>query len=554
MPADKKSHVGQQLEALRQRFRSKLSAELAELQSRVQRIRAGEFISDDIVSAYQQLHRLSGSAGTFGFPALGERARALEIRLKPLAEAISGQPRDDGLRIRPHEVIDGDFVNGVLGLSDLVAAADQARADETSEAPSQARIQGEEPELVLVDRQLPSRAELAHGLTLHGFRVREAASMAEVAGLRSGSVAAVLVRDTDLPDASGGPLHRAVNAPVVCFGAEDAFLSRYRLAELGVDGFLAEPLDLPLLADYLERLIAEGEEAGRGKVMIVDDDPELLEHYSLVLEQGGFEIYPVNDPSTILSVLSEFRPDIVLMDMQMGRYNGSTLARMLRFDPEWLGLPIVYLSSEEDRNTQLEALSKGGDDFVTKPVSDDFLLRAVSVRCYRARQLDKLASRDGLTGLLKHSLVKAEVQKEHARSRRLGISSVVAMLDLDHFKQVNDRFGHRAGDMVIKGLANLLRHRLRKSDILGRYGGEEFLVVLPDCKPDDARRALQSICDQLAQIVFKGGTAEFSVTLSAGAAVLGEYDRYEAAIESADQALYRRKQSGRNGVTLAGDA
>lgn len=239
------------------------------------------------------------------------------------------------------------------------------------------------------------------------------------------------------------------------------------------------------------------------------------------------------------------------MDVQMGEISGPALARMLRFESEWLSLPIVYLSAEQDREMQLEALAKGGDDFLTKPVSDSFLLRTARIRCYRARQLDKLVSRDSLTGLLKHSLVKAEIAKEHARCQRLHHPSAVAMLDLDHFKQVNDNQGHRAGDLVIKGLANLLRHRLRKTDIIGRYGGEEFVVALPECTLEYAESVLKSVCEDFSRIVFEGKSGEFNVTLSAGLAQLCDYSNAEMAIDAADQALYDRKRSGRNGVTMA---
>ncbi len=237
----------------------------------------------------------------------------------------------------------------------------------------------------------------------------------------------------------------------------------------------------------------------------------------------------------------------------VGVLSGPNLARMLRYDPEWLGLPIIFLSSEEDREFQVDALAEGGDDFLTKPISDSLLLRAVTVRCYRARQLDKLVSRDSLTGLLKHSVIKSEVGKELARCQRLGQQSVVAMLDLDHFKQVNDCYGHRTGDLVIKGLANLLRHRLRKSDVIGRYGGEEFMVALPDCSVEQARVVFQSVCDLMSRISFTGGNKEFHVTLSVGVAPLEDYVSDDDAIEAADKALYSRKLSGRNGVTATSD-
>lgn len=127
------------------------------------------------------------------------------------------------------------------------------------------------------------------------------------------------------------------------------------------------------------------------------------------------------------------------------------------------------------------------------------------------------------------------------------------MLDLDHFKQVNDRYGHRTGDLVIKGLANLLRHQLRKSDVIGRYGGEEFVVALPNCSLTDASRVLQSVCERMAGIVFHSDGQEFTVTLSVGIVPLQNYLTSDDAIDAADQALYRQKQAGRNGVTVGGD-
>ena len=198
-------------------------------------------------------------------------------------------------------------------------------------------------------------------------------------------------------------------------GSEDAFDDRYQLAAYGVDGFVSEPVNVPVLADYMEQLISERTNHHSDRVLVVDDDPELLEHYGVVLEAAGFDVRKVSSPPDMLGVLSEFRPDIVLMDIQMGAYSGLTLARMLRFDPQWVGLHIVFLSSEEDRDFQFNALAYGGDDFLTKPVSDRILVQAAKVRCYRAKQLDKLASRDSLTGLLKHSLAMSEISKEHSR-------------------------------------------------------------------------------------------------------------------------------------------
>ena len=552
MSEEKKSEVARKLELLKLRFREKATKDIDLLQVAAGRFRVGDCGTEDIAAMHHSLHRLAGSAGTFGFSRLGEEARSLEILLKPLTGGDDSQPvAADSEQVR--RVVNHEFVSRIGSLTALLALEQDTPRTDDAPSPRSVDVKADETVVLIVDPDQEKARDLACGLAFHGFLANVFTSLESALAAGIAGVSAMVVRDQLVLSDNSAFEARADKPPVICIGSEDSFNERYALAKRGVDGFLCEPLDIPILADYMERLVTERDEGGSGRVMIVDDDPELLEHYGLVLEEGGMDVRRVHDPAQILSVLSEFRPDIVLMDVQMGSFRGPDLARMLRFDPEWLGLPIIYLSSEEDREFQIDALSKGGDDFLTKPVSDAFLLRAVAVRCYRARQLDKLASRDSLTGLLKHSVVKAEILKEHSRCQRLGQQSVVAMLDLDHFKQVNDRYGHRTGDLVIKGLANLLRHRLRKSDIVGRYGGEEFAVALPDCSVENARMVLKSVCDYMAGIVFSGGGEEFSVTLSVGVAPLQAFPTSDDALEAADQALYRRKLAGRNGVTVSGE-
>lgn len=548
MSEENVSEIARKLEVLKLRFKEKAAKDISRLQQAAEQFRVGRFGPNDVVAAYHSLHRLAGSAGTFGYTALGEEARALELLLKPLAE-IDGELTPEQVQ----RVVDLAFVSRVAGLLDSLSL-DPVASQRTGAALLPVTVETSTDAVVLVVHSDPERAQnLVQSLELHGFLPVAVPSLKRAVEHGLAGVSALVVKDSKMLCEGSALESVADTPPVVCVGAGDSFDERYALAECGVDGFLCEPVDVPLLADTMERLITEREESGSGRVMIVDDDPELLEHYGLVLEQGGLKVWRVNNPADILGALSEFRPDIVLMDVQMGTLRGPNLARLLRFEPEWLGLPIIYLSSENDREYQVDALAKGGDDFLVKPVSDAFLLRAVTVRCYRARQLDKLVSRDSLTGLLKHSVARSEINKEYVRCQRRGEQAVVAMLDLDHFKQVNDRYGHRTGDLVIKGLANLLRHQLRKSDVIGRYGGEEFLVALPNCSLTNASRVLQSVCEHMAGIGFQSAGQEFHVTLSVGIVPLQNYLTSDDAIDAADQALYRQKQAGRNGVTVGED-
>ncbi|KEF30917.1 Putative diguanylate cyclase (GGDEF domain) [Marinobacter nitratireducens] len=539
--------VARKLALLKMRFREKALCALSSLQQSLSRVHSSGVDSGEILSAYQSLHRLAGSAGTFGYSALGREARELEQIIKPFVEKAPGTHDDVS------QFLDQSFMRRVEGLSDMVSGGG-SESTPTGSALEEGLRDVAEPMVVLVEPEPDRARSLASALTHHGFIIHSYSGLLDVPERVLVDASAVLVRDS-LFSAGGNTFGTDVTLPpIICVGSVDGFDDRYKLAENGADGFFPEPVDVPLLADYIERLIGERLELGKGRVLIVDDDPELLEHYGLVLEDGGMNVHKVRSPSELLGALSEFQPDLVLMDVQMGHYSGPTLARMLRFDPEWVGLHIIFLSSEDDREFQVDALSKGGDVFLTKPISDSFLLRAVRVKCNRARQLAKLASRDSLTGLLKHSLVKQEVGKEHSRCRRFGQDSVVAMLDLDHFKLVNDRFGHRTGDLVIKGLANLLRHRLRKTDVIGRYGGEEFLVVMPDCSLENAVEALQAVCEQMRRISYTSKGQEFFVTVSIGLAPLAAFENGEEAIEAADQALYVQKSRGRNGVSVFGEA
>ncbi|MDV3502231.1 diguanylate cyclase [Marinobacter sp. M-5] len=542
--------IKEKLGLLKARFEQKALADQQAVCDALRLAATGDGNPEALRLAYQSLHRLAGSAGTFGFRALGDEARALELELKPYVDGDGTGPGNE--RVTIAELLDDRFMERVRKLSDLLTA-EEATAEAPEHSAERHVASSEQLEVLIVEPDEKAGESLAAALRPHGFIVQCVTSFALPSDSVSLNAAVVLVRDRVLIQQSVLPVIGETRAPMICIGSEDTFENRYRLASLGADGYASEPIDVPALVDCMERLISERTESDSGRVMIVDDDQELLEHYSVVLENAGFDVRKVSSPSKVLSALSEFRPDIMLMDMQMGPFSGPVLARMLRFESEWVGLQIIFLSSEEDREFQFNALSQGGDDFLAKPVTDSILVQAAKVRCYRAKQLDKLASRDSLTGLLKHSLANTEVAKEHARCQRLGEQSVVAMLDLDHFKQVNDRHGHRVGDLVIKGLANVLRHHFRQTDVIGRYGGEEFIVALPNCSIEDARQSMQEVCNQLSTITFKGSEAPFSVTLSVGIAPLGGFKTAADAIEAADRALYGRKSGGRNGVTAVGD-
>jgi diguanylate cyclase (GGDEF)-like protein len=287
------------------------------------------------------------------------------------------------------------------------------------------------------------------------------------------------------------------------------------------------------------------------RILIIDDDELLASHFRLVLENAGMEAFALSDPRQALDVVKSFRPEMILLDLYMPNYPGADLARTIRQDNDWLAVPIVYLSSERNIGAQLAAMEQGGDDFLTKPISDPHLVTAVRIRAERARSLSDLMYRDSMTGLLRHARIKDQLVVECERAKRSNEALCAAMLDIDHFKLVNDNYGHAVGDRVIKALAQLLKQRARKTDILGRYGGEEFAIILPACNIEMAKQVLDDIRQRFNSIIFAYPGGVFSVTLSGGIAQMSEELSDHALLAAADGALYRSKQGGRNRISAA---
>lgn len=284
------------------------------------------------------------------------------------------------------------------------------------------------------------------------------------------------------------------------------------------------------------------------KVLVVDDSRAQSLHTANTLKKNGIECQTVNDPMLVFDVLEAYAPDLVLMDMYMPGCTGVELARVIRQQREYINLPIIYLSGEEDKERQLAAMSEAGDDFLTKPVESNHLLITISNRIARARQLQNLIARDSLTGLLNHTHTLAELQKaiNHHADQNSPVTFV--MLDIDHFKQVNDVHGHPVGDDVIRNLALFLKQHLRSTDPIGRYGGEEFAIVLTDANEEQAIGIMDSIRTGFAELIHDN--KDLSVTFSCGVAQW-QGESLSELVTLADQALYASKNAGRNRVTGA---
>lgn len=282
------------------------------------------------------------------------------------------------------------------------------------------------------------------------------------------------------------------------------------------------------------------------KILVVDDSKSQAMYSEKLLNMNGFTVKTITDPMLMLEALDEFQPEIVLMDMYMPGCNGMELASVIRQNNRYINMPIIYLSGEEDLERQLAAMAEGGDDFLTKPINPKHLITTIRTRGRRARQLQDLISRDSLTGLLNHTYTLDKLANEMKNADETGAPLCFAMVDIDKFKMINDNYGHPTGDEVIRNLALYLTQRFRKTDGIGRYGGEEFAIILPNTNIDDALHVLDDVREKYSHLIH-GGKHSIKSTFSCGVAEYHQQSLSEL-LDQADQALYQAKNAGRNQV------
>src|SRR3989338_840344 len=338
--------------------------------------------------------------------------------------------------------------------------------------------------------------------------------------------------------------------PLLFFSQEETDTPT-RLAAVRAGGreFFTGMLDASSLLERIETLIHVCQ-YDPYKVLIVDDSRAQATHTERVLNSAGILTHPRTEPLQAMTAMADFQPDLIILDMYMPACSGTELAKVIRHNDRYVSVPIIYLSAEDDLDKQLDAMSEGGDDFLTKPIKPRHLIATVRNRAARARSLKARMVRDSLTGLYNHTHTLQLLEDARFRAERDGQPLSFAMIDIDFFKKVNDTYGHPMGDRVIKSLALFLKQRLRKSDHIGRYGGEEFAVVMPDTDAESARRVLDEIRQRFAEIQYSAQPHDLSCTFSCGIAQLAPQLDGKLLSQQADLALYVAKHGGRNQVAI----
>ncbi len=340
----------------------------------------------------------------------------------------------------------------------------------------------------------------------------------------------------------------ANKTPVILLAEEPDFSYRLRAARAGVEAVVGAPYDLVEVEAWLTGY--RDQESQTFTILVADDDELAAETYAAVLEAESMTVTVETDPRNVPERIASVSPDLVLLDIDMPGASGLEVALIVRQTRRYMSLPILFLSAERDSKRQNLARRIGGDDFIAKPVNLDDLVTRVKLRAERAVALRDVMERDSLTGLVNHANFKIRLAGEVERSKRNGNPVSVALVDIDHFKSINDTHGHQIGDRVIQALAHALVGGLRQTDVVSRYGGEEFGVILLDTDAESAAAVLDKIRARVSQLEFEGENGLFTATFSAGVTSgTGERSADEL-IGAADRGLYVAKRSGRDRISI----
>jgi len=318
-----------------------------------------------------------------------------------------------------------------------------------------------------------------------------------------------------------------------------------------------------------------------GDILIVDDTPANLRLLHKILSKQGYKVRMAPSGHLALKSAQAIPPDLILLDIMMPNMDGYEVCEQLKADPRTRDIPVIFISALDQTEDKVKALTSGGVDYITKPFqvreviarvkthlalyslqqqlsaanlklqeSNNRLKAEIDKRVKIEAILQELATTDALTRLHNRRHFFDLAEKELTRAKRYQLHFSLLLIDLDDFKIINDKYGHLYGDRVLQVVAECIRQNSREVDIQGRYGGDEFVVLVPETQPSYSKDIANRLCQNIPAQLTKLGENDFPVTLSIGIANFsGESDiSIDMLFDRADKALYQAKDAGRNRV------
>ncbi|MDN4502792.1 diguanylate cyclase [Alteromonadaceae bacterium BrNp21-10] len=509
---------------------------------------------DDCKKCAFELHSLKGSSGTLGYTDISNAFSDCEKVLKDLSVNEKG-PNQDNMALLEQAFIQLTQSQEAL-LNNNQQPQEVSISDQRIAKNLQPTLRANEVNIVVIDDETSAGQLMQKLLAEFSFNVRYFQSLSQAKPNIEESPPHIVMLDLMMPECSVEHVFdyakelEAKDIKTFIVTAHNNFETRLSAVRANVTDYVVKPYQITGLVAKIRHAL-QMDLVRPSKICLVDDQQSVASYFKSTLEAYGMDVMVVVDPKELLKALEEFEPDIFLLDLFMPEVNGFELAKIIRHLEKYNSIPIVFLTSENTIETKIDILEIGCDDVLPKNMPPDMLVKQITSRLMRGKSLRYLTSRDSLTGLLNHGQIMEAAQNSVLQGNRRGVPAIVAMVDLDYFKKVNDTYGHSAGDKVLMGLGQLLLQHVRQTDYVGRYGGEEFMLVFPDANLDVVKLKIDHIREALQSINFKHENKSFNVTFSAGIASSNDYKDLKDIVIGADKALYEAKRLGRNNTQLA---
>ncbi len=448
--------------------------------------------------------------------------------------------------------------------------------------------------ILVVDDEPRNVKLLSAHLSSDGFEPMGAFNGTEALQLATSENPDVILLDIMMPDMDGFEVTRRLKAdsmtrhiPVVLVTSLDGSGNRVKGLDAGADEFLTKPVnraELLVRVRALQRMKQMQDELQNRKkivskivdephfdsknqasILLVEDDERLCKQLSDILGAADYHTVRADSATMAKEVLTHHLPDLILLDRLLPDRDGLSLLDEWKADDQLKALPVIVITAVNDLERKIEGIEHGADDYLIKPIENNELLARVRAGLRRSSTQRRLLQdiehlkhntvTDRLTGVRNRQYLDADLEHRFAQSHRdLQRMFSAIMLDIDHFKQINDQFGHMIGDTVLRRVAQLLQETARTADIVTRFGGEEFCIVLPETELDTA----QGVAERLRRVIDEhafSGVGDGHITVSLGVATFSTSDNIVTdLLARADAALYKAKEGGRNQVCLTSTA
>jgi len=443
--------------------------------------------------------------------------------------------------------------------------------------------------ILVVDDEPMNVRIMATSLEKMGYEVFKAFDGGDAMRITRESKPDVILLDVMMPGLDGFEVTERLRKdsetniiPIILVTALGETKDKVRGLNAGADDFLTKPINLVELrarvrsllklkrfheealstSDPATQIETWGDGARREKsiILIVEDDLIAAKTSASILGKAGYEIITAGTAQEADEILSETVPDLILLDIMLPDKSGLEILSKLRREPGFENVPIIIVSSSADLETKVKGIDTGADDYLVKPVNSLELIARVKSNLHKyevqqrlirnSERLFALSMTDQLTGLYNRQYLETVVEREIAASKRYGLVFSLLLFDIDHFKDINDTRGHLSGDNVLRELGQLLKYGIRTNDVAARYGGDEFVVMLPNTAKDAAMAAAEILRQKVEGYAFSHLEGR-AITISIGVTDGFDSDAgMESVVKRADEALYAAKREGRNRVEV----